>query len=89
MQGGQWFSVARDWITQVQKGTWDKVFVLLDRKEVSLEEGDIILHQVPRLLMIYFYIVIQLALIILLAECAWHNNLSTRYVMALKFRYTT
>ena len=68
MQDGQWFSgiIARDGISQEQRDTWEKVFVLLNQREVFLNKDEVILHQVPRLmadLLLLMYSAIQLALI--------------------------
>ena len=48
MQGGQLFSgtFARNLISQGKRDTWEKVFLLPKQREVSLEKGEVILHQV-------------------------------------------
>ena len=62
VQDGHLFSgtVARDMISQGQMGTWEKVFILPNKKDVPLEKDEVILHQVPRLmadLLLLMYIV--------------------------------
>ena len=65
MQNGQWFSgpFARKLISQLQgkrDTQWEKVFLLPKKKEVSLEKGEVILHQVKRVMADLLLLIVSL-----------------------------